>query len=285
MKIGAIIQARSGSSRLPKKVLKPLPYGSDITVLQQVIRRVKRSLSLDEIIVATTTKSQDDAIVHIAEKEKVKTFRGDEKDVLSRYYFAAKEHNLDVIVRITSDCPCIDPRVVDRVVLTHLKEEADYTSNTLKRTYPHGLDVEVISFKALEEAFCKATKPFEREHVCPYIHTTNREKFKLVNVEAPPHLRAPDIRITLDTEEDYALLCAVFDYLYPETPFFGGEEIVNLFREKPWLKLINRKVVQKKTFLSEEEELKEALKVLNLQELFRAKGIIEKHLKEKEDKN
>jgi spore coat polysaccharide biosynthesis protein SpsF len=175
--------------------------------------------------------------------------------------------------------------VVDRVVLTHLKEGADYTSNTLKRTYPHGLDVEVISFEALEEAFCNATQPFEREHVCPYIHTTNREKFKLVNVEAPPHLRVPDIRITLDTEEDYALLCAVFDYLYPENPFFGAEEIVNLFREKPWLKLINRKVVQKKTFLSEEEELKEALKVLNLQELFRAKEIIEKHLKEKEDKN
>jgi len=282
MRIGAIIQARTTSTRLPKKVLKELPYGSGITVLEQVIRRLKRSKALDEIVVATTTNEADNPIVAIAKKEGVKYFRGSEKDVLSRYYLAAKENNFDVVVRITSDCPCIDWEVVDRLVEIHLKEGADYTSNTLGgRTYPHGLDAEVISFKALERAHKEANLPHEREHVCPYIYGRGKENFKLVSVKAPPHLTAPDIRITLDTEEDYALLCAVFDYLYPQKEFFKAEDIVNLFRTKPWLKFINRKVVQKKGPLPLEEEIKEALKVLELQELKRAKQLLEETYKGK----
>ena len=279
MKIGAIVQARTTSTRLPKKVLKELPYGSGITVLQQVIRRLKKAKTLDTLVVATTTNAEDNPIVEIAKKEGVKYFRGSEKDVLNRYYLAAKENNIDVVVRITSDCPCIDWEVVDRVVKTHLEENADYTSNTLGgRTYPHGLDVEVISFRALEEAYIKANLPHEREHVCPYIYGRGKDNFKLVAVKAPPHLTAPDIRITLDTEEDYALLCAVFDYLFPKKEFFKAEDIVALFKEKPWLKLINRKVVQKKGPLSFEDELKEAIKVLELQELKRAKQILENEL-------
>ncbi len=281
MKVGAIIQARTGSTRLPGKVLKELPYGSGITVLQQVIRRLKRARSLDEIIVATTTKVEDLPIVEIAKLENIPYCRGAEKDVLARYYHCAKEHNLDIVVRITSDCPCIDPEVVDLVVEKHIEENADYTSNTLGgRTFPHGLDVEVISFRALEKAFKEADRPEEREHVCPYIYGRGRENFKLVSVKAPPQLRAPDIRITLDTEEDYALLCCVFDNLYFKNPHFGAEELINLFKEKPWLKIINKKVVQKKTFHKLEDEIREAIKVLELQELKRAKDILEKTLKE-----
>ena len=276
MKIGAVIQARSSSTRLPKKVLKFLPYNSDITVLQQVIRRVKKSNVLDEIIVATTTDKEDEEIVKIAEKEGVRWFKGSKEDVLSRYYFSAKESKLDIVVRITSDCPCIDWNIVDRTVIKHIKEEADYTSNTIKRTFPHGLDVEVVSFGALEKAFCESKEKFEREHVCPYIYRTAKEKFKISSLEAPPELTAPDIRITLDTEEDYALLCAVFDYLYPQNKYFQAIDITNLFKEKPWLKLINKKILQKKTFGSLEEELEEAKKLLELQELKRVKEIIEK---------
>ena len=275
MKIGAIVQARTTSTRLPKKVLKELPYGSGITVLEQVIRRLKKSNLLDEIIVATTVNPEDDSIVEISKKEGIKFFRGSEKNVLERYYQCAKENNVDIIVRITSDCPCIDWNIVDRVVEEHLRSKADYTFTT-EKTFPRGLDVEVVSFKALEKAYCKASEDFEKEHVCPYIHTTNREKFKIVSVEAPDYLTAPDIRITLDTEEDYALLCAVFDYLYPQNNYFKAIDIINLFKEKPWLKLINKKVLQKKVFLSLEEELKEAKKLLELQELKRAKEIIEK---------
>lgn len=248
MKIGVIVQARTTSTRFPKKVLKELPYGSGITVLEQVIRRLKKSRLVDEIIVATTTNPEDDPIIRISEKEGIKYFRGSEENVLERYYQCAMENKLDIIVRVTSDCPCIDWNIVDAVVEEHLRNKADYTSNTLERTFPHGLDVEVLSFKALEKAYYEASENFEKEHVCPYIYTTNREKFKIVSIEAPNYLTAPDIRITLDTEEDYALLCAVFDYLYPQNNYFQAIDIINLFKIKPWLKLINKKVLQKKDF-------------------------------------
>ncbi len=276
MRITAIIQARTSSTRLPKKVLLLLPYNSNITVLQQVIRRTKKSNILDDIIVATTTDKEDLEIIKIAEKENVKWFKGSKMNVLERYYKAAKKNKSDIIVRITSDCPCIDWNIIDKTIATHLKEKADYTSNTIKRTFPHGLDVEVISFEALEEAYCEAMQDFEREHVCPYIHTTNKHKFKIAFIKAPKELTAPDIRITLDTKEDYALLCSVFDYLYEKNPFFDAYDIVDLFKEKPWLKFINEKVLQKKVFNSLKEELEEAKKLLELQELNNAKEILEK---------
>ena len=276
MKVGAIVQARTGSSRLPGKVLLKLPYGSEKTVLEQVLERLKSAKTLDEIVVATTEKEEDKPILEIAERLGVKTFRGSEKDVLSRYYLAAKHYGIDIVVRITSDCPCIDPKIVDQTVEYHLKVEADYTRN---EGFPRGLDVEVVNFSALEIAYCNAERDFEREHVCPYIYSTAKDRFKLAYYKAPEHLRTPDIRITLDTEEDYALLCCVFDKLYFENPLFSAEEIIELFEEKPYLSLINRRVRQKRTFFNLEEELKEAVKVLELQELKRAKELLEKELK------
>ena len=121
MKIGAIIQARSSSTRFPAKVLKELPYGSGITVLQQVIRRLKNSNIIDDVIVATTTEREDKNIVKVAQREDIKWFRGSKEDVLSRYYLAAKQNKLDTIVRITSDCPCIDPKIIDSIIGKHLR--------------------------------------------------------------------------------------------------------------------------------------------------------------------
>mgnify|MGYP005847510705 CR=1 FL=1 len=267
MKTASIIQARTSSTRLPGKVLKSLPFNSDVTVLEQVVKRLKKSSKVDEIVIATTLDSDDDDIVKIAEKESVRWFRGSKEDVLSRYYFAAKESKADVVVRITSDCPCIDKDIVDRCISVHNDKNLDYTTNCLERTFPHGLDVEVFNFSVLEEAYLKADKQYEREHVCPYIHTTNRGKFKLLNIYADDTERGEDIRITVDTEEDYALLCAVYDYLYAENEFFGVREIVMLFNNKPWLKIINSKILQKKVCVSFEDELEEAKKVLKLQEL------------------
>ena len=140
MKIGAIVQARTSSTRLPEKVLLELPYGSGITVLQQVIRRLKASEKINQIIIATTTDDADDKIISIAKKENVQFFRGSKENVLERYYLAAKENDLDVIVRITSDCPCIDTPIVDSIINEHVNSKSDYTSNTLIRTYPDGLD-------------------------------------------------------------------------------------------------------------------------------------------------
>ncbi|MDA8326252.1 MAG: glycosyltransferase family protein, partial [Nitrospiraceae bacterium] len=261
---------------LPGKVLKELPYGSSTSALEQVIRRLKRAASLDRIIVATTENPEDDAIVEIARKENVPYFRGPEKDVLARYYQAAKENGLGIIVRVTSDCPCIDPEVVDLVVKDISESGADYASNSLKRTYPHGLDTEAFTMDALERSFKEAKKEFEREHVTPYIYMTGQ--FQIRNPEAPEEFFAPEIRITLDTIEDYALLCAVYDYLYPGNPLFGVSEIVKLFKVKPWLKFINGKVVQKKIFNSLEEELEEAAKFLDLQDLKRARDFVRERI-------
>lgn len=240
MKTGAIVQARTSSTRLPHKVLKELPYGSGITVLQQVIRRLKKSKKLDDIIIATTTDVADEKIIKISERENVKRFKGSIDDVLERYYLAAKESELDIVVRVTSDCPCIDPEVVDLTIEEHINAKADFTSNVLTRTFPHGLDTEVLTFNTLEKAHFQADQLFDREHVCPYIYKSNPSAFKIFSVEAPKELSVPDIRITLDTPEDYILLCAVFDYLYDENIFFCGRDIIKLFCDKPWLRLINK---------------------------------------------
>ena len=278
MRIAAVIQARVSSRRLPGKVLRELPYGSGITVLEQVIRRLKRCKKLNGVIVATTTEKEDDELVSIAQRGGAKHFRGSKEDVLSRYYSASKENGLDILVRITGDCPCIDPEVVDLVIEKHLAAKADFTSNILKRTFPHGLDTEVLNFDILEKAHLQAKQSFEREHVCPYIYKSNPQMFKISSVEAPERLHAPDIRITLDTKQDYALLCAVFDYLYPENEFFDTEDIIKLFRGKPWLKTINKNVAHKKIFDSLQPELEEAIRILDLQELNRAKELLMKHL-------
>lgn len=278
MKIGAIIQARISSTRLPEKVLKELPCNNGITCLEQVIRRLKKSKRLNKIIIAITKETEDNSITNISKKEDVQYFRGSKEDVLSRYYFAAKENNIDLIVRVTSDCPCIDAQIVDIVISKHLKINVDYTSNSLKRTYPHGLDVEVFNFNSLEKAYKNATKDYEKEHVTPYINR-NPQIFKINEIKAPKELYAPDIRITLDTEEDYALLCAVFEYLYPKNKYFNAYDIVNLFKEKPWLKLINKKVMQKKIFNTLEEELEEAVKILDFQDLNKARNFIREYLK------
>jgi spore coat polysaccharide biosynthesis protein SpsF len=275
MKTGAIIQARTSSTRLPQKVLKELPYGSGITVLQQVIRRLRKSKKLNEIIIATTTDREDKKIVKVAEDENVKWFRGSKDDVLGRYYSAAKENNLDIIVRITSDCPCIDLKVVDLVLEKHITSNSDYTSNCLKISFPHGLDTEVISFNALKEANSAAKEDFEREHVTPYIYKTKPDLFKITSVKAPRKFNFPDIRITLDTEEDYALLCTVYDYLYSKNKFFDTNNIIELFKTKPWLKLINKKIIQKKIFTTLEEEIEEAIKLCDSQDLKKTKEILD----------
>ena len=277
MKIGAIIQARTSSTRLPGKVLKELPYASGITCLEQVIRRLKKSKKLNDIIIATTKEKEDNEIINIVKKENVKYFRGSKENVLSRYYFAAKENNIDIIVRITSDCPCIDVAITDLTIDDHINKMADYTTNSFVRTYPHGLDVEVFNFNALEKAYRNATKDYEKEHVTPYINR-NPQIFKINIIKAPKELYAPDIRITLDTEEDYALLCAVYDYLYPKNKYFNAYDIVNLFNKKSWLKLINKKIMQKKILNTLEEELKEAVKILDLQDLNKARDFTRKHL-------
>lgn len=242
MKIGAIIQARMGSTRLSGKVMKDL---EGKTVLEHVINRVRQSKMIDEIIIATTTHDRDDVIETEALRCGVKVFRGSEDDVLSRYYYAAKENGLDVVVRITSDCPLIDPKVLDEVIQCYLNNDYDIVSNAgsdlSKRTYPRGLDTEVFSFKVLENAFTNAKETYQREHVTPYIYENSIGVYYYKN-----DIDYSKYRWTLDTDEDFKLIFEIYKHLYNGEHDFYLSDIVKLFEAKPELFNINAHIEQKK---------------------------------------
>jgi spore coat polysaccharide biosynthesis protein SpsF len=240
MKIVAIIQARMGSTRLPGKVLLDL---AGEPMLGRVVNRTQRATTLREVVVATTVEPDDESIVQLCAARDWPCFRGSEEDVLDRYYLAAKEYRANVVVRITSDCPLIEPEIVDLVVQEFCEKGAlDYVSNTLPpRNFPRGLDVEVMSFEALERAWHEDKNPVWREHVTPYIYR-NPEKFTLravVNNEDYSHMRW-----TVDTPEDLAFVRRVYDN-FGHNHFSWHEVLVLLEGHSEWLK-INQNVVQKK---------------------------------------
>lgn len=242
MKIAAIIQARMGSTRLSGKVMKEI---HDKTVLSHVIERVSQSELIDNIIIATTTLERDNVIENEAIKCGVKVFRGSEEDVLSRYYYAAKENNIDVVVRITSDCPLIDPIVVDEIIGCYLSNDYDIVtnagSNLSQRTYPRGLDTEIFSFKKLENAFNNAKEKYQREHVTPYIYENSGRTYYYKNT-----IDYSKYRWTLDTVEDYELLEKIYDRLYKNRHNFYLEDIISIFEKDSNLFKINAHVEQKK---------------------------------------
>ncbi len=240
-KVVAIIQARMGSTRLSGKVMKNL---CGKTVLAHDIARVKQAKLVDYIVIATTTNITDDVIVDEAIKNGVKIFRGSEADVLSRYYLAAKEYHADIIVRITSDCPLFDPKVLDDLLHFYLDHDYDIVSNAgsdLKtRTYPRGLDTEIFSFLALENAYLKAGEKYQREHVTPYIYENANSIYYYKNVED-----YSKYRWTLDTEEDWKLISKIYEYLYHDEHDFYLKDIVKLMDEYPELSDINKNIEQK----------------------------------------
>lgn len=237
-KVVAIIQARMGSTRLPNKVLEDL---AGQPMLARVVNRTRRAKTLDTAVVATTTQPADDIIIHLCQKQGWPYFRGSEDDVLDRYYQAASAFKADIIVRITSDCPLIDPRVTERVIETHLNSDADYTSN---QGFPRGLDTEVFSFETLERAYEEAKLDYEREHVTPYIYQ-HPNLFKIKSVEATGKLRRPDLRLTVDTEEDLRLIREIFTRLYRADQIFYAEDVIDLLDKCPELIAINAHVIQK----------------------------------------
>ncbi|TJX68845.1 acylneuraminate cytidylyltransferase [Soehngenia saccharolytica] len=242
MKIGAIIQARMGSTRLPEKVMKRI---QGKTVLGHVIERVRQSKLIDEIIIATTTNEQDRIIESEALGYGAKVFRGSEDDVLSRYYYAAKENNIDIIVRITSDCPLIDPMIVDEIIEFYNDHDFDIVTNAgndlSNRTFPRGLDTEVFSFHFLEKAYNNATEKYQREHVTPYIYETSTNVFYYKN-----KTDYSKYRWTLDTEEDFELIKRIYDNLYHGVHDFYLNDIIKLFDKMPELYEINAHIEQKK---------------------------------------
>jgi len=242
MKIGAVIQARMGSTRLSGKVMKNL---EGKTVLDHVIERVKQSKLIDEIIVATTTDDRDSVIELEALRRGVKAFRGSEDDVLSRYYYAAKENDLDIVIRITSDCPLIDSKVLDEIIQCYLKSDYEIVSNASSdlsnRTYPRGLDTEIFSFEILENTFNKAKEKYQREHVTPYIYEQSGHVFYYKN-----SIDYSKYRWTLDTAEDFKLISIIYKNLYHGKHDFYLSEIIELFEKNMELYDINAHVEQKK---------------------------------------
>lgn len=240
MKVVAIIQARMGSTRLPGKVMKLL---MDHTVLYHVVTRVQKVNDIDEIIVATTDLSQDNPISDEARKAGANVYRGDEQDVLSRYYKAAAEADADIIIRITSDCPLIDPALLSKMLEFYQLNNYDYVSNTLSRTFPRGLDVEIFSFQALEKAYNSASLPEEREHVTPYLYR-HPTQFSLYDYRSDED--HSDYRWTLDTIEDWELIHKLYQHLYDPSRLFGFKETLEFLQSNPELSHINAHVEQKK---------------------------------------
>lgn len=240
-KIGAIIQARVTSTSLPGKVLMSIEGKS---MLRHIVERLRYAKKIDDIILAIPDSSKNDILEAFAKENTLPYIRGDEDDVLSRYYKAAMYFDCDAIVRITSDCAVIDPRIVDYVIEKHLAKNADYTSNTLERTYPRGLDVEIFSFDALKKAYNEAKEPHQREHVTPYIYEHPRI-FALQNIEAKGIIRRPELRLTVDTEEDLALIKNIYHFLYKPGNIFLADEIITIVDAHPELKEINARIKQK----------------------------------------
>ena len=232
--IGCIIQARMGSSRLPGKVL--MKSGNGMPLLYHVINQLRHCSKVKNLVIATTTNQEDDEIEKFADNNSVNVFRGSEKDVLDRYFQCAKKYSFSTIVRITSDCPLIDPQIVDKVIERFFSGNYDYATNTLIRTFPIGTDAEVFSFSALETAWKNAQLPSEREHVTP--HLRNKGNFKTINVENDKNVS--NLRLTVDRIEDFELINEILNNLSINPIHL--ENILELFSRKPELIEINKHI-------------------------------------------
>lgn len=239
--IVAIIQARMGAERLPKKVLMDI---EGRPMLWHVVGRLKQSKLIENIVVATTESIEDDSIESFCKEHSIDFYRGSEKNVLDRYYHAAKLYKANIVVRITADCPLVDHVIVDKVISGYLAniDNCKGACNIIRRTYPRGLDTEVISFSALEQAWKNVDKDYQREHVTAYMYE-HPELFKIYSVENDRDLS--HLRWTVDEEADLKFVREVYKRLYREKEVFQSQEVIELLERTPALININRGVEQK----------------------------------------
>ena len=232
-KIGCIIQARMGSTRLPGKVLMQI---NNKPMLHYLIKQLEFSKEINEIVIATTTLKEDLEIVKFAKKNNIRFFIGSDDDVLDRYYQCAKEFSFSTIVRITADNPLIDPHIVDKVIRCFKDNTYDYVSNAISRTFPYGTEVEIFSFNALENAWKNACKHSEREHVTSFIYK-NKTKFKTFNLTNKIDLSR--FRWTIDRPNDLKLVREIIskNNKFPITT----EAVLKILKENPDLLKINNK--------------------------------------------
>lgn len=239
-RIVAIIEARMTSTRLPGKVLKT---SCDRTMLEIMCQRLSTSNSIDEIVIATTTNSTDDILVAEALKLGVSYFRGDELNVFSRVVSAAEFSRADVVVSLTADCPLIDPQIVDACIDSFMVEGFDYFSNCHERSFPDGMDVQVIKAEVLKESFLNATRPAEFEHVTLNIRE-NIYKYKTGILKATGEEFWPELGITLDESHDLLVIDKIVSHFNPRTDF-NCSEIVDFLRNNPAIVKLNSAVKRK----------------------------------------
>ena len=233
MKIGATIQARMGSTRLPDKVLRNI-VGKPMLALQ--IERIRQSILIDEVIIATTTQPQDDAIEDLAGEIGVSCFRGSEDDVIRSIVETLKAYNVDINVEFMGDNPIPDPMLVDSIIGFYLKnvDKYDYVTNALKTTYPPGAEVFAYPSRVLFDAELRITDPALREHVGIHIYQ-HPERYRICNLEAPSWLHYPDIHLEVDTREDFEMISAIYEHFYKYNPGFGLLQVIDFIKANPGL--------------------------------------------------
>lgn len=251
--IGCIIQARMGSSRLPGKVMERI-FGES-TVLDFVLSQLSYSKKIEKIVVATTDLKEDDIISDYLESKNYEIFRGSSEDVLDRFFQCASRNSFDIIVRITADNPLIDPEIVDLVIEKFLNQNCDFVTNTLKRTFPYGTEVEVFTMDSLEKAWKNASKPSEREHVTPFIREF-KNSFNLLNIESKEELSF--LRYTIDRKEDLLVVKEIVKNITKRPIVL--REIIELYDNQPEIFEINKNV-KHDGFLSSLKKDEEFLKL------------------------
>jgi len=229
------------STRLPGKVMLPVLGKPMLELMVERLRRVKQ---IDAVVVATTTDKSCDVIESLASRLGVGCYRGSEEDVLDRVLQASRAAKADLIVETTGDCPVIDPETIDRVIDTFLASDVDYCSNVLERTYPRGMDVQVFPLAVLEQVATLTQDPADHEHVSRYIYQ-HPERFRLLNVSSGLLLEAAQLRLTVDTPEDFQLISKVYEHLYPAKQDFNLADILALCARRPDLSMLNQHIQQK----------------------------------------
>jgi spore coat polysaccharide biosynthesis protein SpsF len=231
--IFGVLQARLSSSRLPGKVLKQI---LDRPMLEMQIERCRRAKHMDRLIIATSRDSSDNPIQTLCEKMGLPFYRGSLDDVLDRFYQAVHAHKPDYVVRLTGDCPLIDPEIIDKTIAFGLSGSYDYANNCLQPTFPDGLDVEVMRLSSLETAWREATLGSDREHVTPFLYR-HPERFRIGCYKNNVDLS--HLRWTVDEPADFALVTEIYKALYPQNPNFGYRDILSLLDQHPELTHMN----------------------------------------------
>jgi spore coat polysaccharide biosynthesis protein SpsF len=245
MKVIAITQARFGSTRLPGKVLKKI---GTKTLLQIHLERITKAKKIDKLILATTHEKESDEICAIAQKMGLTSYQGSTNDVLDRYYQAAKSENPDYVVRITSDCPLVDPQIIDQVISLAIANNAEYCSNVYPPTFPDGMDVEIFKFSALKDAWENATKPDEREHVTLPIHNKSEKEHTCFNFSFSDNYN--QYRLTVDEQEDFDLISKLILAIGDDKTWLEYVEYIKL---NPHLSKINSKYKRNEGYIKTSE--------------------------------